>query len=98
MKSPEEQNSQQRLSSPFIQRFLVKLPDYLKKDNIIILKVEEHNLEPIVTLKIEGTSYSVIHELTQNRTCVLEGEKVILTEAENPDIIKDFLDKVLNGH
>ena len=96
MESQEEQNSQQRLSSPFIQRFLVKLPEHLKNDNILVLKVEEHDLEPIVTLKIAGTSYSVIHELSQNRTRVLEGDTLILTAAENPDIIKDFLDKVLN--
>lgn len=92
----EEKKGQNRLASPFIQRFLVKLPDYLKNDKIAIVKVEEHNLEPIVTLTIAGTSYSVIHELLQNRTRVLEGDKLILTEAENPGIIKDFLDKVLN--
>ena len=80
----EDKNAPNRLSSPFIQRFIVKLPSYLKDEKITVIKVEEHDLAPVVTLKIAGSDYTVIHELKENRTRVLEGDKLGVREVVDP--------------
>lgn len=93
---PEEEKVPNSLSSPFIQRFLNKLPLNLRHEKITVVKVHEQNLEPVITLKIAETNYAVVHDIEQRRTRVYQGERVIFSEADQSEKLKDFLKKILD--
>ena len=83
------------LDSPFLQRFLNDLPDYLRNEKIHIIEVRDLNLSPSISLQIGHTNFFIIHELKSGKTRVLEGEHEVLSENHNPELFKDFIAEVL---
>jgi uncharacterized protein (DUF2164 family) len=82
-------------NSPFLQRFVGDLPDYLRNEEIRIIAVHEDNLAPYVSLQIGNSDYVIVHEIRSRKTRVLQGEHEILSESHSPEIFKDFIAEVL---
>lgn len=82
-------------NSPFLQRFLGALPDYLKNEEIKVLEVHDSNLTPYISLQIKDTDYIIVHEIESSKTRILEGEREILSEVTSPEMFAGFIADVL---